>query len=62
MRGEQVLQDLFKVAKPFVKRNLPTILTSVAAVGVVATGVSSAKAAPKAVKLLEKAEEESNSR
>lgn len=57
MRGEQVLQDLFKVAKPFVKRNLPTILTSTAAVGVVATAVSSAKATPKAIKLLEKAEE-----
>lgn len=57
MRGEQALQNLFKVAKPFVKRNLPTILTSTAAIGVVATAVTSAKAAPKAVKLLEKAEE-----
>lgn len=58
MRGEHVLQDLVKVAKPFVKRNLPTILTSVAAVGVVATAVASAKATPKAIKLLEVAEKE----
>lgn len=57
MKGSKSVQKLFKVAKPFVKRNLPTILTSVASVGVVATAVASAKAAPKAVKLLEIAEE-----
>lgn len=56
MRGEHALQGLFKVAKPFVKRNLPTILTGISAVGVVTTAVTSAKATPKAVKLLETAE------
>ena len=59
MKGNhQTVERLFKVAKPFVERNLPTILTSVAAVGVVATAVASAKAAPKATKVLEKAEEQ----
>lgn len=57
MRGDQTLQNLFKVVKPFVKRNLPTILTSIGVVGVAATAVASAKATPKAVKLLEEAEE-----
>lgn len=57
MRGEHALNNLFKVTKPFVKRNLPTILTTVGAVGVVATGVTSAKATPKAIKLLQQAEE-----
>lgn len=57
MRGEHALNNLFKAAKPFVKRNLPTILTTVGAIGVVATAVTSAKATPKAIKLLEQAEE-----
>lgn len=42
----------------FLKRNSSTILTCVGAVGVVATSVLTAKATPKAVLLLEQAEEE----
>ena len=57
MRGEHALNNLFKVTKPFVKRNLPTILTTVGAIGVVTTGVTSATATPKAIKLLQQAEE-----
>ncbi len=57
MRGEQSLQNLFKIVKPFVKHNLPSILTSIGVVGVAATAIVSAKSAPKAIKLVEKAEE-----
>ena len=42
----------------FVKKNSPTILTCVGAVGVVATAVTAAKSTPKALYLLEQAEEE----
>ena len=42
------------------KRNSPTILTVIAAVGVVGTTVAAIKATPKAMKLLEKASDEKN--
>lgn len=42
----------------FVKRNSPTILTCIGAAGVVATGVMSVRATPRAIELLEQAEEE----
>ncbi len=45
----------------FLKKNAGTILTCIGAVGVVATAVMSAKATPKAIELLEKAEAEKRS-
>lgn len=42
----------------FCKRNAPTILTCVGAVGVVATSILAVKATPKATKLLKQAEED----
>lgn len=42
----------------FIKKNAPIILSGIGAVGVVATAVMSAKAAPKALSLLEDAKEE----
>lgn len=44
--------------KAFFKRNGSTILTCTGAVGVVATTITAVKATPKALTLLEKAEEE----
>lgn len=44
--------------RPFIKRNASTILTCVGATGVIATTVMAVKATPKALSLLEKAEEE----
>ena len=52
------MNGLIPMAKLFVKRNSATILTCLGAGGVVATAVLTAKAAPKAVKLLEEAKEE----
>ena len=45
-------------SKAFLKRNASTILTCVGGIGVIATAVMSAKSTPKALYLLEKAEEE----
>ena len=42
----------------YLRRSSPTILCCVAAVGVVGTAIASAKAVPKAMKLLENATEE----
>ncbi len=61
MGGEQALQltqELFDKAKPFLKKNATTILTSVGAVGVGITAVSAAKGAVKAMTMIKKAEEE----
>ena len=44
--------------KPFIKKNAPTILSCVGAVGVVATAIMAVKATPKALSLLEDAKEE----
>lgn len=51
------MNGLLHKAQIFTKRNSSTILTCVGAVGVVATSVLAAKAAPKAILLLEQAEE-----
>lgn len=52
------MNKLFTQAKLFVNRNSATILTCVGGAGVVATAVMAAKATPKALHLLKKAEEE----
>lgn len=44
--------------RPFIKKNAPTILTCIGAAGVVATTVMAVKETPKALSLLEDAEEE----
>lgn len=58
MKGEQMLQKLGFKSKRFFKHNSATILTCVGAVGVVGTAVSAVKATPKAVSLLNAAEQE----
>ena len=45
-------------ARLFVKRNASTILTGLASIGVVTTAVMAVKATPKALQLMEKAEQE----
>lgn len=60
MRGEQYLKVvgyIWEKAEPVFKRHGSTILTGVGVAGVVVTAVSSAKATPKAIELLDKAEE-----
>lgn len=52
------MNNLLKGSKRFLKRNSSTILTFVGAGGVVATSVTAVKATPKALLLLDKAEEE----
>lgn len=52
------MNNLLKHTKAFVERNASTILTCVAGAGVVVTSVMAVKATPKALTLLEKAEEE----
>lgn len=58
MKGDQLLQVFCSKSHLFLKRNSATILTCVGAVGVVATAVTAVKATPKAVRLIEEAEEE----
>ena len=45
-------------ARLFVKRNASTILTILGSIGVVATTVTAVKATPKAIRLIEEAEQE----
>ena len=52
------MNNLLEGSVKFVKRNASTILTCVGGVGVVATTIMAVKATPKAVALLEQAEEE----
>lgn len=52
------MNGLIPKTKMFVKRNASTILTFIAASGVVVTTISAIKAAPKATRLLEEAEAE----
>lgn len=52
------MNSLLRQTKIFLNRNSSTILTSVGAVGVVATSVMAVKATPKALFLLDKAEKE----
>lgn len=51
------MNNLLQSSKIFLKRNASTILTCVGSVGVVATSVMAVKATPKALTLLENAEE-----
>lgn len=51
-------KNLLSKSQLYLKRNAPTILTCVGAVGVVATTVTAVKATPKALQLLELAEEQ----
>lgn len=51
------MNKLLNRSKLFLKRNAPTILTCVGAVGVVATTISAVKATPKALELLDEAKE-----
>ena len=44
--------------RPFIKKNAPTILTCIGAAGVIVTTVMAVKETPKALSLLEDAEEE----
>ena len=52
------MNDLLRNSKMFLTRNAPTILTGIGAVGVVATSVLAVKSTPKALRLLEEAEQE----
>lgn len=52
------MNELLFKSKTFCKRNAPTILTTIASVGVVATAVTAVKATPKALQLLDEAKEE----
>lgn len=57
MRGEQLVQQAISKGVLFGKRHGSTVLTCIGTVGVVATAVTAAKATPKALMLLEEAEE-----
>ena len=52
------MKNALQSSQLFLKRNAPTILTSIGGVGVVTTAVMAAKATPKAMTLLQQAEEE----
>jgi len=58
MKGIKNLNSLFHRSKLHLKRASPTILTYLAAIGVVATSVMAVKATPKAMMLLEQATDE----
>lgn len=58
MNAEQMLQKACHKSITFLKRNSSTILTSIGAVGVVATAVMAASATPKALKLVKEATDE----
>ena len=60
MSIKQTLQRTMYKSAACLKRNSPTILTVIAAVGVVGTTVTAIKTTPKAMKLLEKASDEKN--
>lgn len=52
------MNDLLKHSKKFFNRNASTILTYIGSAGVIATAVLAVKATPKAVRLIDHAEEE----
>ena len=52
------MEGLLRQTQRFCKRNASTILTCVGGVGVVATSVMAVKATPKALRMIERAEEE----
>lgn len=51
-------ENLLRYSKLFLKRNTSTILTCIGGIGVVVSSVLAAKATPKAIRLIEKAEKE----
>lgn len=61
MKWDQIVQKLVYKSKGYLHKNAPTILTCVGAVGVIATGVTAAKATPKVMKTLEACEAEKES-
>ena len=52
------MNNLLHSTGVFLKRNAPTILTSIGGVGVIATSIMAVKATPKAIRLIEEAKEE----
>ena len=58
MKGDNQMGNLINSSKLFLKRNSSTILTCVGAVGVIATAVTAVRATPKAMSLLNKAEQD----
>ena len=52
------MNGLLNSSKVFFKKNSATILTCLGGVGVIATSIMAVKATPKALKIIEKAEEE----
>lgn len=52
------MNNLLHSTGVFLKRNAPTILTSIGGIGVVATSILAVKATPKAMRLIEEAEKE----
>ena len=52
------MNNLLEHSRLFLKRNAPTILTTIGGVGVIVTAVLAAKATPKATRLLDEAREE----
>ena len=58
MANKQGVEKFILKSGEFVRKNSPTILTCVGAVGVIATSIMTAKATPKALKLLENAKTE----
>lgn len=58
MQKKQTLKKALYRSKFYLQRSSPTILTFVAAVGVVTTSVMAAKATPKAIQLLDSAKQE----
>ena len=52
------MNNLLRNTEVFLKRNAPTILTSIGGVGVIATSIMAVKATPKAIRLIEEAKEE----
>ena len=52
------MDNLLQHSKSFLKRNASTILTSIGGIGVIVTAIATAKATPKAMKLLDEAKEE----
>ena len=57
-KGDGNMKNLVNASKLFLRKNAPTILSTIGGVGVVATAVMAVKATPKALELIERAEEE----
>ena len=57
-KGDGNMRNLVNTSKLFLRKNAPTILSTIGGVGVVATAVMAVKATPKALALIEQAEAE----